>query len=125
MKRTGRQLGAAVISLLLLSAVSMTSFAEVKTPTNDNILSSLVRIEERPDFAFRNDLDNSGAGESSPITEPYYLSAYKVTNAQYYEFISETSRKAPSYWSDGIYPEGKEDHPVLNVSYSDAVAYCE
>ena len=93
--------------------------------TVDEIISSLVHIESRPDFAFRSDLTNKTVGESSPINSDYYLSAYKVTNAQYAVFISETSHKAPSYWKNGTYPEGKADHPVLNISYSDAVSYCE
>ena len=88
-------------------------------------VDSLVQIEARPDFAFRYDVSNHSEGENSPILLDYYLSAYKVTNAQYKEFIDETGRKAPSYWKNGTYPSGKDNHPVLNVSYSDAIAYCE
>ena len=91
----------------------------------DPFLATLIHIKARPDFAFRYDLTNTAAGESSPIENDYYLSAYKVTNAQYAVFISETGHKAPSYWKNGTYPEGKADHPVLNVSYSDAATYCE
>ena len=91
----------------------------------DDILSQLIYIEKRPDFAFRYDLTNTTAGEVSPIENGYYLSAYKVTNAQYAVFVAETAHKAPSYWKNGAYPEGKADHPVLNISYSDAVRYCE
>ena len=68
--------------------------AEGKT---DEIIASLVHIQARPDFAFRYDLTNSTAGEKAPIVTDYYLSAYKVTNAQYAVFIAETSHKAPSY----------------------------
>ena len=88
-------------------------------------IDSLVQIEARPDFTFRYDVSNQAEGESSPILSDYYFSAYKVTNAQYKEFIDETGRKTPSYWKNGTYPTGKENHPVLNVSYSDAVAYCK
>lgn len=93
--------------------------------TTDEIIASLVHIEARHDFAFHYDLTNTTAGEKSPIENDYYLSVYKVTNAQYAVFIAETSHKAPSYWKNGTYPEGKGDHPVLNISYSDAVSYCE
>ena len=102
---------------------------ETTTPplenTTDEIIDSLVHIEARPDFSFRYDLTNTTSGEASPIENDYYLSAYKVTNAQYATFVSETSHKAPSYWKNGTYPEGKADHPVLNISYSDTVSYCE
>lgn len=92
--------------------------------TEDDIIDALVKIEARPDFTFRYDLTNSTSGEAAPIENDYYLSAYKVTNAQYAVFVSETGHKTPSYWKNGTYPQGKADHPVLNVSYSDAVAYC-
>ncbi len=90
----------------------------------DPLLASMVRIAARPDFQFRSDLTNKETGEASPITNDYYLCAYKVTNSQYAEFVAATSHKAPKYWKNGTYPEGKGDHPVLNISYSDAVAYC-
>lgn len=91
----------------------------------DDIIESMVLIKARPDFAFRYDLTNKTDGEASPIENDYYLCAYKVTNEQYAVFVSETSRKAPGYWKNGTYPAGKADHPVLNISYSDAVSYCE
>ena len=92
---------------------------------SDAIISALVKIDARHDFVFRYDTANSERGEASPIESDYYMSAYKVTNAQYSEFVSETGHKSPSYWKNGEYPDGKADHPVLNVSYSDAMAYCE
>ena len=109
----------AVILLLMSLAVSVGAQAEA-----DPIVSALVRIHARPDFAFRKDLSNNDGGEPSPITEDYYLSKYKVTNAEYRLFLQETGHKAPSYWSGSSFPQGKGDHPVLNVSYSDAAAYC-
>ena len=84
-------LGAA-LSLSLVSATEIVGFAAT-VPTNDNVTSSMVKINARPDFQFRTNLDNKGDGEASPIHEAYYLSAYKVTNAQYYEFVKETNRK--------------------------------
>ena len=92
---------------------------------SDGLIASLVHIKARPDFKFHYDTTNTATGELSPINQDYYLSAFKVTNAQYAVFISETATKPPSYWKNGIYPDGKADHPVLNISYSDAVNYCE
>jgi len=48
-----------------------------------------------------------------------------VTNEEYAKFLKETEHKAPKEWLDGKYPQGKDKHPVVNVSYYDAVAYCE
>lgn len=48
-----------------------------------------------------------------------------VTNEDYARFIEATGRKAPGNWIRGIMPAGKERHPVVHVSYGDAVAYCQ
>lgn len=48
-----------------------------------------------------------------------------VTNEEYAKFLKETKWTAPKGWTDGKYPEGKAKHPVVNISYNDAVAYCE
>ena len=47
-----------------------------------------------------------------------------VSNEEYAKFINATGRKAPSYWINGSYPVGEAQYPVINVSYNDAVAYC-
>lgn len=48
-----------------------------------------------------------------------------VTNEEYAKFIKETGAKAPKDWRSGIMPANKARHPVVNVSYDDAVAYCK
>lgn len=48
----------------------------------------------------------------------------EVTNEEYAKFVQATGRKAPSNWTNGTYPSGKAKYPVTNVSYNDAVAYC-
>jgi len=48
----------------------------------------------------------------------------EVTNEEYAKFINSTGRKTPSNWTNGIYPSGRAKYPVTNVSYNDAVAYC-
>lgn len=47
-----------------------------------------------------------------------------VTNEEYAKFIKATGRKAPTTWANSTYPNDKGKHPVTNVSYNDAVAYC-
>jgi formylglycine-generating enzyme required for sulfatase activity len=54
----------------------------------------------------------------------YYIDKYEVANSQYKEFIDDTGIEPPSTWKDGIYPDGKSDHPVNNVTWFDANHYC-
>lgn len=54
----------------------------------------------------------------------YFLMRFPVTNAQYERFLRETGHRAPLFWTNGCYPEGKGDHPVVGVSYYDAIAFC-
>lgn len=77
-------------------------------------------------------------------TRGFYMTQTPITNRQYGAFITETAMAAPdvdfvdweSYglnkkfeltrkyaWVNGTYPPGREDHPVVLISYSDAQAY--
>ena len=48
-----------------------------------------------------------------------------VTNADYEKFVIETGHIAPIYYINSKAPTDKLNYPVTNVSYNDAVAYCE
>lgn len=55
----------------------------------------------------------------------YYIAKTPVTNAQYATFVRATGYKAPEHWQNGEIPVGKEAHPVVHVSWDDAMTYCE
>ncbi|MFQ5900530.1 MAG: formylglycine-generating enzyme family protein [Thermodesulfobacteriota bacterium] len=63
----------------------------------------------------------------------FFIDRYEVTNAQYKDFVDATDHKvpvdsdeeAPYNWKDGRFPDGEEDHPVVNVRWHDAYAYCK
>ena len=58
-------------------------------------------------------------------TGAYYIDKKEVTNKEYAAFLEDTGQEPPSHWEDGGYPDGEGDHPVSNVTLSDAKAYAE
>jgi formylglycine-generating enzyme required for sulfatase activity len=59
------------------------------------------------------------------FVDAFKISKYPVTNMQYQTFVAATGHRAPGHWSEGAYPPNKANHPVVNVSWDDAVAYCQ
>jgi len=62
--------------------------------------------------------------------DAYYISRVPVTNEQYAAFVTATGYDPPfdggyGYgWENGRPPEDKDDHPVVDVSWKDALAFC-
>ena len=62
--------------------------------------------------------------EHKVTLDGYWIDYYEVTNAQYKKFIDATLRRSPSHFRNRTYPAGKGDHPVTEVTWYDAEAYC-
>ena len=67
------------------------------------------------------------------MVKGFYMDRFEVSNSQYRKFLDATGREAPVdsvasdapyNWRDGNYPEGEDNHPVINVTWNDADAYC-
>lgn len=56
--------------------------------------------------------------------DAFYLDEHEVTNAQYAAFVKQSGRRAPHHWPGGKIPQGKENVPVVNVTWDEANAYC-
>ena len=62
------------------------------------------------------------------IPQPYLISKYPITNAQYKRFLdANPAHPAPRHWdsSTRIYDKGEDNHPVVNVSWNEAQAFCK
>ena len=90
--------------------------------------------------------DDQFKGERLVKVEGFYLDRYPVTNGQYQQFVDDggyeqmslwdesiwpavlgftdlTGQPGPRFWQSGQFPAGKEDHPVVGVSWYEAAAY--
>ncbi len=61
----------------------------------------------------------------------FLIDRHEVTNARYAQFVAATGHHTPSHtsphftlWVHNAPFPGSEQHPVVNVSWHDAVAYC-
>ncbi|HEX8455914.1 MAG TPA: SUMF1/EgtB/PvdO family nonheme iron enzyme [Pyrinomonadaceae bacterium] len=70
-----------------------------------------------------------GEGTDMPLrrelVSPFHVAETEVTNAQYREFVRATRHKAPPHWKGDDFPPGTAAEPVTNVTWQDAVDYCE
>ncbi|MBI5650689.1 MAG: twin-arginine translocase TatA/TatE family subunit [Chloroflexi bacterium] len=57
--------------------------------------------------------------------DAYYISETPVTNEDYKKFVDATGYKVPDHWDKNwrTFPTGKDNHPVVNVTWDDANAY--
>jgi formylglycine-generating enzyme required for sulfatase activity len=69
---------------------------------------------------------DSGQDNEQPAhcvwVDEFLLAARQVTNAEYGEFLCDTTTQAPPFWSDPALNHPKQ--PVVGVSWHDAVRYC-
>ncbi|MFZ1595214.1 MAG: formylglycine-generating enzyme family protein, partial [Anaerolineae bacterium] len=75
-------------------------------------------------FVMGSDDDTENEAPRNSVYLPgYWIGRTEVTNDQYAVFVEATGHSAPANWEGGEAPPGKGDHPVVNVSWDDAVAY--
>ena len=85
-----------------------------------------------PDSEFIMGSDSSADRHAQPDESPvhrlhasdYYIMRYPVTNDQYRLFIEATGHRPPRFWPKEQFPAEQADHPVVGVSFHDAVAFC-
>ena len=54
----------------------------------------------------------------------YLIGKYPITNREYQEFVKSINHPPPHSWNGNQFPSGRGDHPIVNVSWDNAIAYC-
>jgi len=72
---------------------------------------------------------NNGDKDEKPLHRiflpEYKIARVPVTNAQYVSFVQDTNGTPPEHWHGRKIPPGRENHPVVNVSWNSALEYCK
>lgn len=55
----------------------------------------------------------------------FYMERHEVTNSEYAEFVQATGRTPPYQWGGSTPPADRAQIPIYNVSWHEAVAYCD
>lgn len=64
--------------------------------------------------------------EMAFVTDGLYIDKYEVTNAQYKRFLDKNPNLTPPpHWKKGIYEEGKDNYPVVDINWYAAAMYCK
>lgn len=91
----------------------------------DAQIRDLVRIEDWAREWYDRDLFLGEQPQHIIQIQAFELAVFPVTNEAYYEFVWETGHRVPRGWVGFQYIEGMGQHPVVNVSLKDALAYIE
>lgn len=70
---------------------------------------------------------DSGQDNEKPVhrvwVDEFLLTARQVTNTDYGYFLNATKSLPPPFWNDSAFND--PEHPVVGVSWHDAIRYCE
>ncbi len=98
-----------------------------KMGTDDDDLKELVKMGHKvPHMSIGH--AEGWYGDERPLhyvdVKPFYMDKYEVTNAQYKVFIKESGYQPEGNWKKHA-KKGRENHPVVHVTWKDAKTYAE
>ena len=98
----------------------------VRVPTGSFLMGSTEeQVKQAVAKGLSKDFAKAEQPQHSGELPDYFIGKYPVTNAEYRAFVRETGHSSPRHWDGESYPDEKGDHPVVNVSWRDATAYCQ
>lgn len=105
---------------LIALGTNAQGYEEFRNPRDG---SGLVEIPAG-EFLMGEDGEPSSAPAHRVHLQAYLIGKHEVTNAQFKRFLEETGHEllAPRWDVHGL--EGRDDHPVIYISWFDAQAYC-
>ena len=56
--------------------------------------------------------------------DAFEIDRYEVSNVEYLRFVLSTGASWPQFWRAKPFPDKMATHPVINVSWQEADAYC-
>jgi len=104
------------------------SAGEFLMGTSDEEIELLLRMTNTKNWAKKWKSENWFKREQPQhrvTLDEFQIAKYPVTNAQYQGFVEAARQQPPTHWSGGRFPEELAAHPVVNVGWDDAMAYCE
>jgi formylglycine-generating enzyme required for sulfatase activity len=113
--------------LLLKSLIQTTGSAKKSTKVEQvpsNSATGMALIPEGEFVMGSNERWDDEAPEHISSTNAFHIDLNEVTNSDYKNFVVATQQVAPYHWPEGNIPKGKEQHPVVYVSWFDASNYC-
>ena len=102
---------------------------------DEMIISDMIEVPGGPAIIGSHAIDPHANERDLPYAivylPTYYIARYPVTNREYAEFVSDTNYHSPANWrnlsDDGQlrYNDSERDHPVICVSWADAMFFCQ
>ena len=117
------------LSCYLLSCIGVPLLAIASAPRSDMILVPA------GEFTMGDPAGGVGFPDEQPQRRVYissfFLDRLEITNRDYVAFVQATGHRSPAHsnpvltlWENRQPLPGIDDHPVVNVSWEDAAAYC-